>query len=243
MTMIDFDAGLFGRLRAAAGSEWTDYVNHPFVRQLGAGTLPQACFRRFLTQDYLFLGHFARAYGLAVYKSSMIADIRAATTALAAIVHEIPLHTTYCKSWGLTEEMMAQEPEAAETMTYTRFVIDVGHSGDILDLTAALLPCVAGYAEIGQILLSDENTMLEGSPYADWMKNYDSDDYRASVRLAIEKLNEIGRRRGGDARFADLSRIFNTATRLEAAFWQMGLNAAREQPRDHAPRLLAVASA
>lgn len=36
--------------------------------------------------------------------------------------------------------------------------------------------------------------------------------------------------RGGEARFAELSTIFTTATRLEANFWQMGLNAVAERP-------------
>jgi thiaminase len=32
------------------------------------------------------------------------------------------------------------------------------------------------------------------------------------------------------SRFAELSTIFTTATRLEANFWQMGLNAVAERP-------------
>jgi thiaminase/transcriptional activator TenA len=225
MMAIDFDHGLFGRLRAAAGPIWTDYVSHPFVRRLGAGTLPEACFRRFLVQDYLFLVHFSRAYGLAVYKSGSLADIRAAAAGLQAILAEIPLHVGYCAGWGLGEADMAGEPEAAQTTTYTRFVLDVGHAGDLLDLTAALLPCVAGYAEVGKRLLADPDTVLEGNRYGPWIRNYDSLEYEESVIAAIEKLDDLGRRRGGEARFAELSRIFNRASELETAFWQMGLDA------------------
>lgn len=64
MLKIDFEYGLFGKLRAASDKTWSSYVQHPFVRQLAAGTLPEVCFKRFLTQDYLFLIHYARAYGL-----------------------------------------------------------------------------------------------------------------------------------------------------------------------------------
>ena len=224
---IDFTQGFFGRLRAAAGQGWTDYVCHPFVQQLGTALLPEACFRHFLIQDYLFLTQFARAYGLAVYKSTTLPDIRAAAAGLAAILAEIPLHVGYCRSWGLEERDMAAAPEATETLTYTRYVSDVGHTGDSLDLMVALMPCVAGYAEIGQRLLDDPGTVLEGNPFAAWLRTYDGDDYKDGVRTALARLDDLGRRAGGDARFADLSRIFNTATRLEAAFWQMGLEAAR----------------
>ena len=45
---------------------------------------------------------------------------------------------------------MAAEPEVAEAMTYTRYVTDLGHAGDPLGLTVALMPYVAGYPEVGQ---------------------------------------------------------------------------------------------
>ena len=46
---------IFDRLKAAAAADWQSYVDHYFVRQLGAGTLPHAAFRTYLVQDYLFL--------------------------------------------------------------------------------------------------------------------------------------------------------------------------------------------
>lgn len=225
MTRIDFDYGLFGKLRAAAATEWQSYVHHPFVKQLGRGTLPEPCFKRFLTQDYLFLIHFARAYALLAYKSTSIDEVRAATRSLNAIIDEMPVHVGYCAGWGLSEAMMAAMPEAPETMTYTRFVLDVGLSGDVLELMVALIPCVAGYGEIGQILLADETTVLDGNPYGDWLRNYEGEHYLASVQDAIIALDDIGSKRGAEARFAHLLTIFRTATRLEADFWQMGLNA------------------
>jgi thiaminase/transcriptional activator TenA len=225
MTEVDFNYGLFGKLRAAAGDEWTGYVNHRFVKEVGLGTLPQPCFRRFLTQDYLFLIHFARAYALLASKGANLAEIRSATASLQAIVNELPVHVGYCTAWGLTEAMMEAEPEAPETMTYTRYVLDIGHSGDILDLMAALMPCVAGYGEIGDILLADKTTVLDGNPYGDWIRNYDSDHYKASVQAAIISFDEMGKSRGGEARLKQLSTIFSTATRLESAFWQMGMDA------------------
>jgi len=229
MSKIDFTTGLFGQLRAAAGPDWEAYVGHEFVRQLGAGTLPQACFRRFLMQDYLFLTHFARAYALAVYKCHDLDDIRAGAAGLQAILDEIPLHVGYCAEWGISEAMMQAEPEANETITYTRFVIDTGQAGDILDLLSALMPCVAGYAEIGQRLLSDPATRLDGNPYAGWIRNYESEEYRESVIKALDRLDRIGASHGAALRMPRLGAIFTAATRLEGDFWQMGLNALPQQ--------------
>ncbi|TCM50998.1 TENA/THI-4/PQQC family protein [Rhizobium sp. PP-F2F-G48] len=83
---------VFDRLVSAAVPEWNSYVDHAFVRQLGDGTLPEAAFRTYLVQDYLFLIQFARAWALAAYKSQTIADIRAAQVGFAAILNETELH-------------------------------------------------------------------------------------------------------------------------------------------------------
>ncbi|OON39750.1 thiaminase II [Izhakiella australiensis] len=231
MILTPFTQGIYGRLRQQAGSDWDAYVNHPFVRQLASGTLPPQAFRRYLTQDYLFLIHFARSYGLLVSKLRSPDDMRVAAASLNAILTELPLHVSYCAGWGLSEAAMAAEPEAPETMNYTRYVLDTGHAGDALDLLAALLPCVAGYAEIGLGLLHDPATNLVDNPYAPWIRNYGDQGYLTGVNAAIELLETVWRQRGGEARFSQLSEIFTNATRLEAAFWQMGLKAAAEETR------------
>jgi len=228
MSVSMFEYGLFGRLRQNAGQDWQHYVSHPFLQQLGAGTLPEVAFRRYLTQDYLFLVHFARAYALLATKFHTLPEIRAAVGSLNHIVAELPLHVGYCAGWGLNEEQMAGESEAFETINYTRYVLDVGHAGDALELLVALLPCVAGYAEVGLRLLSDPATVMKNNPYASWMQNYSDPVYLNGVKTAIEMLDRVGQERGASTRFARLSEIFTTATRLESAFWQMGLNAAEK---------------
>lgn len=225
-----FTRGLYGQLRQQAGADWQLYVNHPFLQQLAQGTLPEQAFRRYLTQDYLFLIHFARAYALLVSKFRTLPEMRAATASLNAIVAELPLHVGYCTSWGISESDMVNEQEAPETLNYTRYVLDIGQSGDALDLLAALLPCVAGYAEIGLGLLNNPATRRAGNPYDSWIANYGDETYLASVQRAINLLESVGQQRGAQSRLAELSQIFTTATRLESAFWQMGLNAAPEYP-------------
>src|SRR5271156_7113563 len=118
---------LFSRLVAAAGEDWEADTRHEFVLRLAAGDLPEAAFRRYLVQDYLFLLHFARAWGLAVYKSDAIAEMRRAQRLVAATLDvEIGLHIAYCRRWRLSEAALAHEREAPATIAYTRFVLDRG---------------------------------------------------------------------------------------------------------------------
>jgi thiaminase/transcriptional activator TenA len=220
-------SGPFGRLRDGAGALWTGFTSHRFVQGLGDGTLPAPAFRRYLTQDYLFLIQFARAYALAGYKASRPADLRAASDGFAAILGELPLHVSYCADWGLDEARMAAEPEALETVAYTRFVLDCGAAGDLLDLYAALAPCVLGYAEIGPALAAGQGVGdPQGNPYASWIATYAGPDYQAAAAVTRGTLDRLWAERGGDARAAALQATFDTAVRLETAFWDMGWRAA-----------------
>jgi thiaminase/transcriptional activator TenA len=221
-------AGLFARLRAAAGETWPAYTRHDFVLRLAKGDLPEAAFRRYLVQDYLFLIHFARAWGLAVYKSDNLAEMRWAQSLVAATLDtEIGLHIEYCRGWGLSEEAMAQEPEALETIAYTRFVLDRGLAGDRLDLEVALAPCIVGYAEIAGERMADAGTRRAGNPYGEWLDMYAGAEYQSLAHNAAAALDEQYARRGGEGRFPSLAATFAAATRLEADFWQMGLDAGR----------------
>ncbi len=219
---------LFGRLVAASGAVWPAYTRHEFVLRLARGDLPEAAFRRYLVQDYLFLLHFARAWGLAVYKSDTLAEMRRAQALVAATLDvEIGLHIDYCRGWGLSETAMAAEPEALATVAYSRFVLDRGLAGDRLDLEIALAPCIVGYAEIAAERIADPATRCEGNRYREWLDMYAGAEYQGLAREAAAALDEQFARRGGEGRFPALAASFATAARLEGDFWQMGLDAAR----------------
>ena len=218
---------LFERLASAAADDWNAYVDHAFVRGLGDGSLPQAAFRNYLVQDYLFLIQFARAHALAAYKSRTMADMRAARDGLAAIVDEMGLHLRVCERWGLSAADVEATEEQQATVAYTRFVLDTGMSGDLLDLQVALVPCTLGYAEIGRRLAPDGIDAIPADhPYRDWIAEYSGEAFQQAGAAAHAWLDDLGRRYASDNRFDELVGIFRKAARLEAAFWQQGLDAA-----------------
>ena len=220
-----------GRLRAANPQAWQAYTEHAFVDQIARGTLPEVCFRHYLVQDYQFLKQYTRAYALAVYKGETLADMREAAGAVDALLNtEMKLHVDYCSRWGLSEADMLATPEDPANLNYTRYVLDTGMAGDLLDLLVALAPCSCGYGEIGARLVTDPNTRLEGNPYRDWIELYGGEDFQAVSRAAVAQIDRLTERRIGPdpthaPRWNDLQAIFTTAVRLEAAFWQMGLDA------------------
>lgn len=217
---------IFERLKSAGSTQWNSYVDHDFVRQMGEGTLPEEAFRTYLIQDYLFLIQFARAWALAAYKSRLPADIRAAQSGLAAILDETELHLRLCARWGLSQTDIQAAPEHQATVAYTRYVLDCGAAGDLLELHVALAPCVIGYAEIGRTLAQRIGDLSQ-HPYREWISEYAGEAYQGVAAAARKHLDELAARSMTEQRFIELAQIFDQASRLEADFWQMGLDAQR----------------
>lgn len=212
----------FALWRAGAGPAWDAYVRHPFVTGLGDGTLPKASFLHYLAQDYVFLIHFARAWALAVVKAGTLDEMRAASATVEALVNgEMSLHQRICAEAGIAD--LEATVEAPASLAYTRYVLEAGYSGDLLDLLAALAPCVLGYGEIGARLLKhagDTPTATGSRPMA------------ARTTRGLPQRRRPDRRRAGPPprqapdrlpRWATLQDRFTTATRLEVEFWAMGL--------------------
>ena len=221
------EGGLFRRLKTACSAEWRAYTWHPFVRGIADGSLPLPAFRRYLLQDYLFLVQFVRAYALAAYKAESLPAFRDKAAAIGALLHEMTLHVGYCAEWGIAEAQILAEPEAAETVAYTRWVLDRGIAGDILDLEVALAPCTVGYGEIALAIEASPTRRRTANPYESWIAMYAGAEYQALARGSAARLDALGESHGGTARFASLVADFAKAARLEGDFWAMGLRAAR----------------
>lgn len=215
----------FALWHQAAQPEWDAYTRHAFVEGMRDGTLPYSFFLTYLVQDYVFLKHFSRAWALAVTKTTHLDEMQAcAATVHTLLDHEMALHVRLCAEAGMGRDTLERAQEAVTSIAYTRYVMDAGHSGDFLDLLAALMPCVLGYGEIGLRLAREA---ASDTPYRPWIDTYSGTEYQDACRQAGELTDRaVQRRLGNDPqstpRWRELSHRFATATRLEAAFWELG---------------------
>ncbi len=216
---------VFKALRDATPA-WSAYTRHAFVEGLGNGSLPQEAFLHYLKQDYVFLIHFARAWALAVTKAETVEEMRlAAGTVDGLINEEIALHIKTCAEAGIDEATLFATEERQGNLAYTRYVLDAGHSGDLLDLLAALAPCVMGYGEIGLHLEANKTS----ETYSNWIGTYAGAEYQQVCRDVGALLDgAVARRLGSDPvaspRWETLEARFAMATKLEVGFWDMGLD-------------------
>lgn len=216
---------LLEHLQSHCEPQWLQYTQHDFVRQLADGTLPRPCFEHYLKQDYLFLIHFARAFGLAAFKSRNLTELKRANASLSGIVDiELDLHIKYCDQWGISRKELEATVESTPNMAYTRYVMERGMAGELLDLNVALAPCILGYGEIANWLLEQPFLVLENNPYANWIKLYAGDEYQQVADAHRQACNTVEITRLDDARLNSLVQTFDAATRLEIDFWQMGLD-------------------
>ena len=207
--------------------EYNAHLFHPFVQAIADGSLPKAAFRYYLQQDYLFLIQFTRAWGLAIYKSQTMTQLRMTQTAMqASLGKEVALHIEYCEHFGLDAETLANAQEDPATIAYTRYLLDCGHSGPLADLYIAMLPCMLGYRDIAcRIKKSDEYG--PENPYNGWVDAYSSRSYVEAGNVLQDCLAHLAAEAGVKA-YYHWQKLFDTATRMEIAFWQMGLETAQK---------------
>jgi thiaminase/transcriptional activator TenA len=211
------DAPFSVQLRAGADALWQAQHDHPVVRGIGDGSLPLAAFARYVRQDYLFLIDYARLLALGAARAPDLDTMRRfAELAQAILGEEMELHRAFAAGLGITAAELEAEEPAPETTIYTDFLVRTAATGDFGELAAALLPCMWGYAEVGQRLA--ERGLPEEEAYARWIETYASAEFAALAawcrglvdRLAAE-TGEAGRER--------MRRAFETCSRHELGFW------------------------
>ena len=60
---------LTDRLYAVAKPIWDGYLEQPFVKELGEGTLREDRFRFYMVQDYRYLLQYAKVFAMGVVKT------------------------------------------------------------------------------------------------------------------------------------------------------------------------------
>jgi len=217
-------------LIARTGDLWEKYVNHPFTVQLGNGTLPMQAFLYFIKQDYSFLFSYARTNALAAYKAKTFAELEGSTFIVQTVLHEVQLHIKFCESQGISKEELEATKESVTNIAYNRYVLDVGNTGDMLDLRVATAPCLLGYGEVGVRLATKPDSEVDrtaNNKYYEWALNYAKDEFQTAVRTGRDILEQmVANCPVSQSRLDELSKIFTQTTELEIAFWDTALEAA-----------------
>ena len=195
-------------------------LEHPFVRGIGDGGLPLESFRFYMCQDYVFLVDYCRVLALAVARAHDLA----AMERFAGLLHEtlnteMDLHRSFAAKFGISAEELEGTQAAPGTRAYTQHLLSAAYGGDLADITAAILPCMWDYSDIGQTLAA------RGAPspqplYNEWIQMYAAPEFGALASWLRDLLDHLGNDET-PTRQARLSRLFADSCRYEYLFWEM----------------------
>jgi thiaminase (transcriptional activator TenA) len=209
---------LAAELRAAAADVWEAQHAHPFVRGVGDGTLDEARFRFYIRQDYRFLIDYGRLLALGTARAPRVAEMRRfAGLSQSVLETEMALHVGFAQRWGIATDALETEPAAPATAAYTDFLLRTAALGDYAELVAALLPCMWGYAEIGERLAAAG--MPDHARYTAWIAMYADAEFQALAAWARELTDAAGADAGPGA-VARMHAAFRASSEHELAFWE-----------------------
>ncbi|MBA2937634.1 thiaminase II [Paenibacillus sp. CGMCC 1.16610] len=213
---MTFSERLYERLQPV----WRRNHAHSFVQGMGDGTLELEKFRFYMIQDYVYLKDYAKLFALGAVKSDDLAVMGKFAALLDSTLNEeMSLHRAYAARFGITEEELEQAKPSPITLAYTHYMLHTAQNGSLAELTAALLPCMWSYSEIGKEL-SRLPGASEHSYYGDWIKMYSSEEFGGLAQWCIGLLDQLAEGKP-EAELNRLEEIFLNTTRYEYMFWEM----------------------
>lgn len=170
---------------------WNGYLEHPFVKGLGDGTLEVDKFQHWLKQDYVYLIEYSRLMAIGAEKSPDLKTMNMFSKMLhGTLFGEMDLHRNFSKQFGISEETLLETEPSAVNTAYTSYMLNHAQRGDAAAVAACLLACAWSYNYIGRTL-ADKNPEQENNPYKQWVETYSGEDFSALNGTAMTVLNEL----------------------------------------------------
>ena len=201
---------------------WDKYLEHPFLVELGEGTLDKEKFRKYLIQDYLYLIEYAKVYAMACVKSRNMRELKKFHNGVAGSIEtETANHIMYLKDFGENiEDMEFKYKLNMANESYTSYMKAISVTGTIEEIIAGVLPCTWSYNYIGLKLKEKYKNNLEGNFYKSWIETYASDEYVAFKNEWLDFTNELCTNLPDETK-EKLKDIFVRASKYELEFWDM----------------------
>jgi thiaminase/transcriptional activator TenA len=209
------------RLNERVKEIWESTHQHPFVVGMGEGNLPVDSFVRYMKQDYVFLIDYAKLFALGSIKARDVETMAAFAKLLHETLHgEMDLHRQYAQRFGITLQQLEETRPTPMNLAYTRYMLNVAHSGSLEELVCALLPCMWSYWEIGKMLAEKYPGSVEHLLYGDWIQMYSSSEFGSLAQWLIGLLDQLTAGKP-ERELKVLEEHFLTTSRFEYLFWDM----------------------
>lgn len=200
---------------------WEKNHEHPFVQEIGKGTLDEQKFIYYMKQDYAYLIDYSKLFAVGVMKAQDLQTMEKFSQILHETLHfEMELHRKFAAEFGITRaELEATEPTPVN-LAYTRYMLNVAQNGTLAELVACLLPCAWDYWEIGKLLRKQYGDRIAHNRYAKWIETYDSETFGNGAKWLIQLMDELADGKP-ERELAVLEKHFQITSKYEYLFWDM----------------------
>ena len=201
------------KLRAESEPDWSRATRHRFTAELGDDAIADAVYRRYLIQDYAFVGTLVSMIGYGVAKAPAMAAKAGLSQFLAVLTSAE--NTYFLRSFdalGVPEAERSAPELLPVSHAFLAAMRDAGEQGGYADVIATLLPAEWIYLEWAQA--------QAGKPrpnrfwLAEWIDLHANDDFANFVGWLKAELDRVG-----PAQEAACRRRFRRIVELEAAFF------------------------
>ena len=200
------------QLRSEAEPIWRQIFQHPFLKEIKDGTLPEETFRYYLIQDYLYLEGFGRTVALALAKAPTSQTFEDLAHRVMTPV-ERPLHNQLFAAAGLTQRDADNAVRSPANTAYVDHMLQTASLHGLGPTAAALLPCPWTYH-----LLKEEVGQSEHPIYGQWTRFYVEGLLEGSVKAWRGFVDQIAEDASPIEKDA-MRQAFLTSSRYEYMFW------------------------
>lgn len=199
--------------------------NLTYLQELAHGDLDARAFTNYLIQDEIYLDAYARTMLLLGHRAERNEDMRFwATSAGTAVAVENEMHEALLASEEFATHIASLNDEngnpvaSPTTLGYASFLTATATIHPYEVGVAGVLPCFWVYAHVGKVLTRLVGDGMENHPYREWIEEYDSEDFDASTRHAVEILErELENARPAERTL--MESVFRQACMYELHFW------------------------
>jgi thiaminase/transcriptional activator TenA len=208
-------------LKEKSRQVWEAGYNHPFVQELGMGTLDKEAFKFYLLQDYRYLLDYAKIFALGAAKAESEPIMARLTAAQYNILNcELNLHREYMRGFGITPDDIANAKQSLYNRAYAANMLAVAQTHGLAEIMATVFPCGWTYYDYACRLKDKYLAKLENNFFRSWIENYSSDSFAESFGWFYETLDELCDGKSSEE-LKRVEEIFARSVEFEYLFFDM----------------------
>lgn len=202
------------------GDLWERVVTHPFIVEMGEGTLSTERCTAYFLQDYVFVNDLVMATAAAMAKAPDFQAANVLNQFLTGILNpENDLFIRFFRELGATEEQYSAASASPTTQAFGDFMVRTALEGRFEDIIMLLYVTEGSYLDWGTRFLKAGKSP-SNPVYREWIGLHGPDVLGGLVDWMRGYLDGLD---VGD-RLPVADRIFHTALRYEYQFWESAYN-------------------